>query len=95
VVIIVLASLGVIQFIKGIQLCKKWPKRVLTVITILLVTLLRTYLIPKWVSDLGTVYLLGVSIVKIGFDAFLEGLPKLIKGKFAFLSGGGSQPSSQ
>ena len=90
VVIIGAASLGLIQFIKEIPACKKWSKRFLTILILLGVTFLRTYFVDKWVADLFTVFLLAMSFSKIGYDAFVEGIPNLIRGRLAAL--GGSQP---
>ena len=81
VVVLGLACIGLIQFLKESKLLKRWKKRVLTVAVILGLLLLNTTLVPAGLGVACTAFCLLVSVVKLGFDAFVEGIPGLIRGK--------------
>ena len=93
--IIIGSSLGSIQYIKETPFFKRKSKRFLTLLVFFIVTLLNTYFVHKWVTDFSRVFLLAISLGKIGYDAFIEGIPNYIKGRFAALSGGVSANNNQ
>lgn len=85
VVIITTASIGVIQFIKEMTIFKSWSKRLLTVLVVICVTLINTRLVPGWVTVLGNTVLLSLSLLKIGYDTIIDGIPKIIKTRMGVL----------
>jgi len=81
-----LACLGLIQFLKEIPLFKTW-KRVLTALVVVILLALNTSLVPMGISHFVTALCLIMSLIKLGYQAFVEGIPKLITGKLNQLGG--------
>jgi len=82
-----LACLGLIQFLKEISIFKCWKKRLLTIIVCVVILLLNTSLVPPGLSYFVTTLCLLLSLIKLGYQAFVEGIPHLITGKLKQLSG--------
>jgi uncharacterized membrane-anchored protein YitT (DUF2179 family) len=85
-VFLTFCAMGLIQYVKEISFLKNSPKRLLTFLIALGVLLLNTSLVPIWVTQFFNMLFFILSLLKLGHDAFLEGVPAYIRSRFALLS---------
>ena len=79
VLIVSVSTIGITQFLKGFVRCKvKKTYGVISLFILLVCALMQTPLVGYWTTTVWNLVALGLAVVKIGYDAVIQGIPALI-----------------
>ena len=79
VLIVSVSTIGITQSLKGFVKCKvKKTYGVISLFILLVCALMQTPLVGYWTTTVWNLVTLGLAVVKIGYDAVIQGIPALI-----------------
>ena len=79
VLIVSVSTIGITQFLKSFVKCKvKKTYGIISLFILLVCAVMQTPLVGYWTTTVWNLVTLGLAVVKIGYDAVIQGIPALI-----------------